>query len=77
MKFARVVKTTLLEAAFVAAALGLAAGSVVLFSVAAPRQTVELCMSARALVLPRGLSWSCGGADPLGGAPPAQVIVGR
>ena len=78
MKLTQRLQSVAAEVAFAAAALGVVAVSMALFSVAAPRQVQDLCVSARAMVEPSGFSWSCGVSDrPVDIAPPGQAILGH
>jgi len=78
MKLTQRLQSVVAEVAFAAAAAGVVAVSMALFSVAAPRQVQDLCVSARAMAEPSGFSWSCGASDhPVDVAPPGQAILGH
>jgi len=78
MKLAQRLQSVLGEAAFAAGLVGVVGATLALFSVAAPTQMSDLCVSSRTVAQTHGLSWSCGAADrPAVELAPGQAILGH
>lgn len=78
MKLAQRLQSTMGDVAYIAGTAGVVALTLALFSISAPGQMSDLCVSARALVDAKGVLWSCGAVDrPAVETPPGQVIGGR
>lgn len=76
MKVARVLQTAFGDVAYAAGTAGVIAAAVGLFSLTAPRQMHDVCVSAREMAVGSGMHWSCGAGDAsLPAAPAGQVIA--